>query len=467
MKRLFFGMFCILILNVLFSSSVSADCVEPYSGMTITEDTNFCSGEYELNEAIFVTGDHDIEIECEDTVLVGDNESTGFFIRDTEDVEIEDCILKDFSKGIDAQYVDDLYFENSFLGNMNSGIVVLDSDSLLIEEVEIENVRYGVETNDVDEVSIYDGLINGIGAWYGTGVYIRDADNMEIHHLTIKNYDTGIFTQDVDFVEIGYNVLISIFDINGIWIEYSDEWSDEANIEIEEVRIQHGQIYSTGIALINAPEADIGELTVTDVDTGLLIENSSNVSIFYSNFFDNEERDISIVGDKIRQGTKHLIRYSNIWSPVGIWNDQPYEVDARQNYWNTENISEIAERIAGLHSPEVVYDPFLSYDRTRVRREGSGGVNYWGQGRVEVAGTGDFEVRDGEGTLWTNGADVDFSTHGEWEDIGNHTYKGWGGFFIRTHTWESVVWEGRGEIESGGDGWITFKGFFQKLVDSE
>src|SRR3989344_5605893 len=59
---------------IILSSFVYADCVVPYDGMVITEDTTFCEGEYYLPNGISIGADN-VVLDCNGAKLIGIKEA--------------------------------------------------------------------------------------------------------------------------------------------------------------------------------------------------------------------------------------------------------------------------------------------------------------------------------------------------------------------------------------------------------
>ncbi len=134
-----------------------AGCIEPSSGLELSSTTDFCKGEYYLDEPVFLTADN-IALRCHNTTLIGIGDENignenGIIAINRENISITGChfvsfpiavylqhttkskiIMNSFEKNI---YALSLTFEanynniskNSFISNVNSA-TMLDKSSL-------------------------------------------------------------------------------------------------------------------------------------------------------------------------------------------------------------------------------------------------------------------------------------------------------------------------------------------------
>jgi mannan endo-1,4-beta-mannosidase len=70
------------------------NCIEPYSGMNISEDTTLCSGTYVLSEKINIT-DSSVTLECSNTTLKSNGAVNGIFIS-AYNVTIKNCQIEGY-----------------------------------------------------------------------------------------------------------------------------------------------------------------------------------------------------------------------------------------------------------------------------------------------------------------------------------------------------------------------------------
>jgi len=129
-----------------------ADCIDPYDGMEISEDTEFCGGTYDLRNGIKITAD-DVLLNCKTSILRGDTTGTGIILQGVNGVEIRECtvithdigILIEDSKG-------NLIIDNGILKN-RIGVRLLDSyentitdnnDKSFIKAVSSVNSKFNV-----------------------------------------------------------------------------------------------------------------------------------------------------------------------------------------------------------------------------------------------------------------------------------------------------------------------------------
>lgn len=77
----------------------AAECVEPYDGMVITEDTDFCGKTYDVPNGITIGAD-DILLNCKTSILRGDGTGIGILLESRKGVEIRECTVITHDIGI-------------------------------------------------------------------------------------------------------------------------------------------------------------------------------------------------------------------------------------------------------------------------------------------------------------------------------------------------------------------------------
>ncbi len=90
-----------VIITLLLSGIASAaQCTDPTDGMTITQDTSFCSRTYDLPSGIYIGADN-IELDCEGAILRGNMRGeTGININGRKNVSIRECNILTYKIGI-------------------------------------------------------------------------------------------------------------------------------------------------------------------------------------------------------------------------------------------------------------------------------------------------------------------------------------------------------------------------------
>ncbi|MBD3354944.1 hypothetical protein GF361_03085, partial [Candidatus Woesearchaeota archaeon] len=136
-------------------SCISDDgCVVPFDGMNITENTVFCKGSYELLNGIKIAVDN-IKLDCNGSILKGAGIGNGIEIIGYSDVEIKNCYVDEFSKGIYAKDV------------INAEII----DNKLTSQLYIKGVDSVVDGNEIDYSRLY-----------------AQGDNITISNNIVDNY---------------------------------------------------------------------------------------------------------------------------------------------------------------------------------------------------------------------------------------------------------------------------------------
>ncbi|MBR9705095.1 hypothetical protein GOV12_06800 [Candidatus Pacearchaeota archaeon] len=125
------------------------NCVVPYSGMEISEDTLFCPGEYEIDDTIMIN--QGSTLDCNNTVLknVGDTSVDG--IRIWARSSMKNCVLEDFHYSVNADYNEGGVFENNIFKNCSLGF-------------HFHNTRDNVFIDNT-----FDSCTSGFYIWYSSG----------------------------------------------------------------------------------------------------------------------------------------------------------------------------------------------------------------------------------------------------------------------------------------------------------
>ncbi len=117
-----------VIIALLLSAAVAAECIEPTDGMIITDDILFCSSTYDLLSGITISAD-DITVDCGTAVLrgiVGESE-IGVRIENVDNVTLRNCNIITFTQGLFLKNVTNSLIEkNGFLKN-RIGVRMLDA----------------------------------------------------------------------------------------------------------------------------------------------------------------------------------------------------------------------------------------------------------------------------------------------------------------------------------------------------
>ena len=77
-------------------------CVTPENGLQLKDSVILCQGEYFLDDGITVTG-NDIILDCNNAILMGEFLRKGITVKDSKNVLIKNCIIKQYDIGLYAQ----------------------------------------------------------------------------------------------------------------------------------------------------------------------------------------------------------------------------------------------------------------------------------------------------------------------------------------------------------------------------
>lgn len=137
-----------IIVLILLLPTAFSQCITPESGMSVTEDVRFCSGEFEV-EKISVDSS-DITIDCEDSVLKGPTISYGFYVKGKRDVEIRNCQVQNYETAFYIERSNVNLVGNIIKNNIN-GITLLSSEESNYENNVFESNHNNVLINDAPE----------------------------------------------------------------------------------------------------------------------------------------------------------------------------------------------------------------------------------------------------------------------------------------------------------------------------
>ena len=124
-----------IVITLLLASFVSAACIEPTDGMTITKDILFCSSTYDVPSGITVSASN-IVVDCGTAVLrgtVGESE-IGIKLENVDNVQLTNCNILTFNQGIYLKNVTNSVIEKNAVLKNRIGIRLLDSYENVIRD---------------------------------------------------------------------------------------------------------------------------------------------------------------------------------------------------------------------------------------------------------------------------------------------------------------------------------------------
>jgi len=380
----------ISIFFVLSLSSVYADCVVPTDGMVITEDTTFCYGVYHLPSGIKI-GANDIELNCNGATLNG----TGFygiFLQDKNNATVKNCKigyyewggihLKNSSHNIlinneiyweygqpygqssyairleeESDYntisnnkLHDYYYEAILVTNSNNNIF---SDNIIFYIC-----VYGIRFTQSNNNTISNNNFSGIGCSFWDSSYIR-LWNSNFNKIIANNMSAthgyGIFSANSSYNEISQNRIINFaWPIYQIYSSDFNKISDNAISGIYGITISSSYLGYYGKEIIQSNI--ILNNNITDGQEAITLLNASNITVAFNNIYNN--RNGIYISNTEPSSISHKISFNNIYnnSEYNFYNNQPNQVEAKNNWWGTTNCSLINEKITDI----VIFEPFLN-----------------------------------------------------------------------------------------------------------
>ena len=198
-----------LVLVFIFSIySASASCVVPTNGMVITEDTTFCEGEYflpgidDIDYSAIIIGDDNVVLDCNGATIDGGEAVDGIFrigieVLGYSNVVIKNCIIKEYSIGIDFWFRDfnmittnGAIVENNVILGCESdtyctGIAGYSLSGSLIQKNDISGCETGMVLSSSSNNFIYKNSIHDSA----TGLHIVESSNNELVSNNFCNLD--------------------------------------------------------------------------------------------------------------------------------------------------------------------------------------------------------------------------------------------------------------------------------------
>jgi parallel beta-helix repeat protein len=185
---------------IIISSFVSAECVIPYDGMIITEDTIFCSGEYELPNGISIGADN-IVLDCNGAILNGIWPNRGVQLFQNNNVIIKNCNIQNYRVAISLHSSkNNTLIQNKVFNNKCSGIVFGGASSYnIISNNEISsNSRWcwgdvaGIRFTFYSSHNIISN--NNISNNWCSGIYIDHSSHNTIYN---NNFDSNYYGVEI------------------------------------------------------------------------------------------------------------------------------------------------------------------------------------------------------------------------------------------------------------------------------
>jgi parallel beta-helix repeat protein len=181
----------LIILSAIFfivsAYTVIGACTTPTENLNINSNTVLCNGTYYLDDvgvdgAIRIT-DNDVNLTCNNTVLIGSSlsSSKGIYTSQTKNVIINQCIISNYSRGIELRYVRSSYLlKNNITNTSYAGIYIYNSNHSTLQE------------NYFDKNLL--GTSSGMLIHYGLNITVKNnIFENNYRHLLIE-YSNSLFT---------------------------------------------------------------------------------------------------------------------------------------------------------------------------------------------------------------------------------------------------------------------------------
>ncbi len=212
------------LLFILLTSIVKAECIEPQDGMFINQDKVFCKGTYHLNKEITITRNN-IDIDCNNTTIIGDKTNIGFLIENSINTTIENCVLMNFLIGIQTSKSTNLSLTNNTFQNNSIGI-------------KLDNVnrafQHNIFSNNIENISTTHECIEDDFCLDNCNGSDPDCKSLAkpIANKTIKSYEENISIKDYVIKKSTIRNVASQEIIEEIPIRLSDHQYASHNVDL-------------------------------------------------------------------------------------------------------------------------------------------------------------------------------------------------------------------------------------------
>ena len=351
-ERAFLLIELIIFLSVFISIEAipSNACVEPYSGMEIAEDTEFCPGEHYLSGSIKVVSDN-IRLNCNGARLYTEG-VPGIYIGNRSSISVDNCVISSFGAAISTCKWWDCYplsyskiNNNMIVGS--SGIVIKDTsgsgkskDNIISNNVISSD--FGIDMRYSSENIIKN---NSIGTRFeAVSLRFSDKNIIESNRIAAGPDSYGIDMQYSDKNRISNNIMIRGIKVNGV-----------SNLILSnDINEGRGNFHGEGVLLM--PGSGLSEITENLIaggfSNGIYLRNSPKVIVVANEIRDNLN-GISVYGDSWSSNvTLNSIFHNRYYN---IANNNNETLNAEQNYFGTINPFLIKNKISG----PVDYCPLL------------------------------------------------------------------------------------------------------------
>ncbi len=320
-KLIYFIAIIILLFSILISinSITSNACVVPYDNMNITEDTEFCPGEYNLTNGIKI-GKDGVKLNCNGAKLIGtSNSAPGIYIGNRDKIIIENCLLSNYARGI-----------STCLSVFNCFPL---SKSVIINNT-IKSIDSGVYIKDTTNNKKSKGNIivnNQVYNSFESAILLSFSDSNIIHNNRATTHE-GIGLQSSSKNIVSKNEINGKLIVKGLYNSILNN------------------VIGDGIFILS--ESSNTKILKNNISSGINLRDSSNVMILLNNILGGES-GIAVSGNSVNSSINlNNILYQRTYH---IQNNANQTLNAELNYFGTTNPFLIKNKIQGL----VDYCPLL------------------------------------------------------------------------------------------------------------
>lgn len=154
------------------ASKAQTDCIKPYDGMNLVQNTVLCAGTYNLPNGINITADN-VTLDCNGASLVGSGGSNGIEVRNYNNVTVRNC---------DVSSYDD-------------GILFVDTNNAVIEDNMVHGNRDGLLHHNAAFMSAA-GIVrrNKVSGCSSLGLFLQKLNNDQVYDNEVIGNGYGIYS---------------------------------------------------------------------------------------------------------------------------------------------------------------------------------------------------------------------------------------------------------------------------------
>ena len=295
-------------------------CTTPTNGMSITENTTFCKGTYNLPNGISIDADY-VALDCNNATLIGSFGANGITMSYIDGAEITMCNIYNYDEGIYLEYsFDNFIWDNTLSNNYYDGIYGYTSGYNLI--------MYNIITNNSFSNMFLEESTNNI-IYYNfiaysdyAGLYFSDVSNSFIvYNLIADNEGDGIYSE----ISHDNTFLDNILGGNDGGIFMDGSYSSVIN----RTRLLNN---SYGIFLYGSEDIILTNNSIYYSDDGIYLQYASRNNITENRIFKNDYTGIFIDESWGNLVDDNLVFENNV---SGI-----YSLTSRYNIISNNNISD-------------------------------------------------------------------------------------------------------------------------------